>query len=54
MIEKSLITRAEREVFLRYDRQRRVQMLRIVTPAFLVLTGSGFSPPQGAGCEPRR
>ncbi len=37
MIEKSLITRTEREIYLGYDRERRVRMLRTVTPAFMVI-----------------
>lgn len=32
----SLITRTEREIYLDYERQRRVQMLRIIAPAFAV------------------
>ena len=37
MIEKSLITRTEREIYVGYDHERRVRMLRIVTPAFMVI-----------------
>lgn len=37
MIEKSLITRTEREIYLGYDRERRVRMLRTITPAFMVI-----------------
>jgi signal transduction histidine kinase len=37
MIERSLITRTEREQYLSYDRQRRILLLRIVIPAFLVV-----------------
>lgn len=37
MIEKSLITRTEREIFVGYDRERRLQMLRTITPAFIVI-----------------
>src|SRR5690242_5098958 len=35
MIEKSLITRTEREIYLGYERERRVQMVRTITPAFI-------------------
>jgi signal transduction histidine kinase len=42
MIEKSLITRTERDLYLRYDRQRRILMLRIVTPAFLIVCAIVF------------
>jgi signal transduction histidine kinase len=37
MIEKSLITRTEREIFVGYDRERRIQMLRTITPAFMLI-----------------
>lgn len=36
MIEKSLITRTEREVYLGYERERRLSMLRTITPAFML------------------
>jgi signal transduction histidine kinase len=35
----SLITRTEREIYLEYERQRRVQMLRIIAPAFALFCG---------------
>ncbi len=37
MIEKSLITRTEREVYLGYERERRIRMLSSVTPTFMVI-----------------
>jgi signal transduction histidine kinase len=37
MIEKSLITRTEREIYLGYERERRVRMLRAITPAFIAV-----------------
>ncbi|HEX6796139.1 MAG TPA: HAMP domain-containing sensor histidine kinase [Ktedonobacterales bacterium] len=37
MIEKSLITRTEREIYVGYDRERRLQMLRTITPVFMAI-----------------
>jgi signal transduction histidine kinase len=37
MIEKSLITRTEREIYLSYERERRVRMLNAITPAFMTI-----------------
>ena len=37
MIEPSLITRTEHEILLDYERQRRLRLLRAITPAFLVI-----------------
>lgn len=37
MIEKSLLTRTEREIYLGYERERRLQMLRTLTPAFMAI-----------------
>ena len=36
MIEPSLITRTEHEILLDYERERRVRLLRTLTPAFMV------------------
>jgi signal transduction histidine kinase len=37
MIEKSLITRTEREVYLGYEHERRVRMLSSITPIFMAI-----------------
>src|SRR6516164_2337743 len=37
MIEPSLITRTEHEILLDYERQRRLRLLRVITPAFIVI-----------------
>jgi signal transduction histidine kinase len=37
MSESSLITRTEHEIVLDYERERRLQMLRTVTPAFMAI-----------------
>ena len=37
MIEPSLITRTEREILLDYERQRRLRLLRVIIPAFIIL-----------------
>ena len=42
MQDTSLITRTEREIYLRYEHQRRVQMLQALTPAFIVLASVVF------------
>ncbi len=35
MIDRSLISRTEEEIYLEYERQRRTQMLRVILPTFL-------------------
>ncbi len=37
MIEKSLITRTEREIYQEYEQRRRIQMLGSITPVFMVV-----------------
>jgi signal transduction histidine kinase len=37
MIEKSLITRTEREIYQEYEQQRRIQMLGSITPVFMAV-----------------
>ncbi len=37
MIEKSLITRTEREIYQEYEQQRRIQMINSITPVFVVV-----------------
>ena len=37
MIEPSLITRTEHQILLDYERQRRLRLLRVIIPAFIVI-----------------
>ena len=37
MIEPSLITRTEHQILRDYERQRRLRLLRVITPAFIVI-----------------